>query len=86
MRLDYNQVSDKIFVAQAFGTQKRGRPTQVDLDCVEKDLKTINVKNWKNHIKNRTEGNGILRKAKAHLWSVVPLRKNGIGKITNVNL
>ncbi|GFT77222.1 hypothetical protein TNCV_4239381 [Trichonephila clavipes] len=36
------------------------------IDCLEKELKTINVRNWKSRTKNRTAWNGILRKAKAH--------------------
>ncbi|GFX86926.1 hypothetical protein TNCV_2124731 [Trichonephila clavipes] len=38
------------------------------IDCPEKDLKTINVRNRKSQVKNRTTWNGILRNAKAKSW------------------
>ncbi|GFX91567.1 hypothetical protein TNCV_3681531 [Trichonephila clavipes] len=43
----------KIFVARPYGTRKRGRPRLRWIDCLEKDLKTSNIINWKSQAKNR---------------------------------
>ncbi|GFS85555.1 hypothetical protein TNCV_2794011 [Trichonephila clavipes] len=56
----------KIFVAGPYGARKRRRPRLRRFDCLEKDLKTANIRNWKSQAKNKTAWNGILRKAKAH--------------------
>ncbi|GFW44616.1 endonuclease-reverse transcriptase [Trichonephila clavipes] len=66
IRLDENRVMEKIFVARPYGTRKRGRPRLWWIDCLEKDLETINVRNWKRQAKNKTAWNGILKKAKVH--------------------
>ncbi|GFS85619.1 hypothetical protein TNCV_2794541 [Trichonephila clavipes] len=43
----------------------KGKPRLGWIDCPDKDLKTINIRNWKRQAKNGTAWNGILRKAKA---------------------
>ncbi|GFR22280.1 hypothetical protein TNCT_283001 [Trichonephila clavata] len=62
-RLNDNEVTKKIFMARPYDILKRGRPRLRAIDYLEKDLKTINARNWKSQIKNWTAWNGILRKA-----------------------
>ncbi|GFT32594.1 endonuclease-reverse transcriptase [Trichonephila clavipes] len=43
----------KIFLAKSMGNRPRGRPPLRWIDCVEKDLNILKVKNWKTVAKSR---------------------------------
>ncbi|GFV73318.1 hypothetical protein TNCV_3562711 [Trichonephila clavipes] len=65
--LDDNRIKkkDHMYVDKPYGTRKRGSAKLRWIDCLEKDLNTINVRNWKSQENNRTPWNRILRKAKS---------------------
>ncbi|GFU40766.1 hypothetical protein TNCV_4793711 [Trichonephila clavipes] len=54
----------KIFLAKPIGNRHRGRPPFRWIECVEKDLKILKVKNWKK-AKSRDAWRRLLKKARA---------------------
>ncbi|GFV63335.1 histone-lysine N-methyltransferase SETMAR [Trichonephila clavipes] len=78
IRLDDDRIPKKFFVVRPYGTRKRGIPRLRSINFLEKELKTIKIKHWKNLTKNRTAWSGILRKVKDQPpWVVASLRKEG---------
>ncbi|GFV85705.1 hypothetical protein TNCV_2003261 [Trichonephila clavipes] len=64
IRLDDNRITHrqkkKILVTRPYGTRKRGKSSLRWKDLPEKDVNTINVRNWKSQAKNRKAWNWYL--------------------------
>jgi hypothetical protein len=46
-RKEENEVAPKILFRDMTRTKRQGRPKQRWLDCVEADMRLLNMKNWK---------------------------------------
>ncbi|GFU70357.1 hypothetical protein TNCV_2916201 [Trichonephila clavipes] len=56
----------KIFLAKPMGNGPRGRSPLRWIDCVEKDLDVLRVKNWKTVAISRDARRKLLVKSRAH--------------------
>ncbi|GFW01438.1 hypothetical protein TNCV_5030881 [Trichonephila clavipes] len=56
----------KIFLAKTTGNRSRDRPPLRWIDCVDKDLNILKVKNWKTVDKSRDAWRKLLKKTRAH--------------------
>ncbi|GFY10879.1 putative endonuclease-reverse transcriptase [Trichonephila clavipes] len=65
-RMNGDRCSKKISLAKCMGNTPRGRPPLGWIDCVEKDLNILKVKNWKIVAKSRDTRRKLLEKARAH--------------------
>ncbi|GFT52267.1 hypothetical protein TNCV_9011 [Trichonephila clavipes] len=63
IRMNEDRCYKKIFLAKPMGNRPRGRPTLRWIDCVEKDLNILKVKNWKTVAKSRDAWIKVLEKA-----------------------
>ena len=63
-RMDPNNPVKRIFSANPEGKRKVGRPKTRWLDCVERDLEAMGVRNWKNKAIDSNQWQGILKQAK----------------------
>nr|XP_042900286.1 saccharopine dehydrogenase-like oxidoreductase [Parasteatoda tepidariorum] len=59
-RMEENRGTKKIFKGQCQGQRKRGRPVKRWFDEVEKDLKTLKFRNWKQRARDRRLGGKLL--------------------------
>ncbi|GFV12776.1 hypothetical protein TNCV_1367461 [Trichonephila clavipes] len=64
----------KIFVVKPMGNRPQGKPSLRRIDCVEKDINILKVKNWKTVAKNRDARGKLLEKARAQTGSSSHLR------------
>ncbi|GFX06956.1 hypothetical protein TNCV_1202711 [Trichonephila clavipes] len=71
-RMNEDRCCKKILLAKPMGNRPQGRPLLRWIDCVEKDLKILKVKNLKKVAKSRDAWKRLLEKARA----VEPLEKN----------
>ncbi|GFT60648.1 hypothetical protein TNCV_3583701 [Trichonephila clavipes] len=65
-RMNEDRCCKKIFLAKPMGSRPRGRPPLRWIDCDEKDLKILKVKNWKKVAKSRDAWKRLLEEARAH--------------------
>ena len=63
-RMDDNRNTKKIFKGQCHGQRSRGRPKKRWLDEVERDLKSMKIKNYKTKAYDRLLWRKIVREAK----------------------
>ena len=63
-RMDPNNPVKPIFSENPEGKRKVGRPKTRWLDCVERDLEAMGVRNWKNNAIERNQWQDILKQAK----------------------
>jgi hypothetical protein len=54
---------NKVFLGKPDGRRKAGRPKLRWLDCIENDLKSMDVKKWRNKAENRSAWVIILKEA-----------------------
>jgi endonuclease/exonuclease/phosphatase family metal-dependent hydrolase len=60
-RKDDDDKTKKILFRNPDRTRRRGRPKQRWLDCVEADIRKLNIRNWRSVARDRTEWQSILR-------------------------
>ena len=56
----------KIFTQELEGTRRRGRPRKRVIDEVERDLRVLGVRRWRELVADRKKWKDIVRQAKAH--------------------
>jgi hypothetical protein len=56
----------RIFIQKLEGTRRRGRPRRGRKEDVERDLKVLGVRRWRELVTDRKNWNDILRQAKVH--------------------
>jgi len=56
----------KIFAQELEGTRHRGRPRKGWKEVVERDLKVLGVRRWRELMTDRKKWKDIVRQAKAH--------------------
>jgi len=56
----------KIFTQELERTRRKGRPRKVWKEEVERDLKVLGVRRWRELVIDRKKWNDIVRQAKAH--------------------
>lgn len=66
IRMNSERSTLKIFLARPTGTRARGRPNLRWVDCLERDLTILRVKNWKTMAKRRTAWRNTIEKARVH--------------------
>ena len=57
----------KIFKTVPERTRKVGRPKLKWEDCIQQDIRTLGIRNWRTVALNRQEWQGLLRKARIHI-------------------
>jgi hypothetical protein len=67
IRMDNNRTVKKVLDTKPIGTRKIGRPKLRWEDDVIQDIKTLEVKNWRNLAMEKESWQTLLRKAKAHV-------------------
>ncbi|GFU01639.1 hypothetical protein TNCV_1521801 [Trichonephila clavipes] len=72
--MNEDRCSKKIFLAKPMENRPRGRIPLRWIDCIEKDIKNLNVKNWKKVPKSRDAWKKLLEKTRAR--AVEPLKNN----------
>ncbi|GFV44140.1 reverse transcriptase domain-containing protein [Trichonephila clavipes] len=65
-RMTKDRCCKKIFLVKPMGNRSRGRLQFKLIDCVEKDLNILKVKNWKTVAKNRDAWRKLLEEARVH--------------------
>jgi len=61
-----DRVPKKIFTYELEGTRRRGRPTKIWKEEVERDLQVLGVRKWREFVADRKKWRDIVRQAKAH--------------------
>ncbi|GFS82931.1 hypothetical protein TNCV_1568171 [Trichonephila clavipes] len=65
-RMNEDRSYKKIFLAKPMGNRPRRRLPLRWIDCVEKDINILKVKNWKTVTKSRDAWRKLLEKARTH--------------------
>ena len=65
-RVEEDRMPQKIFTQELEGTRRRGRPTKRWKEEVERDLRVLGVRRWRELVADRKKWKDIFRKAKAH--------------------
>ena len=65
-RMEEDRIPKKIFTQEVEGTRRRGRPRKRWKEEVERDLRVLRVRRWRELVADRTKWKDIVRQAKAH--------------------
>ena len=65
-RMEEDRTPKKIFTQELEGTKRRRRPTKGWREVVERDLKVMGLRRWRELMIDRDKWRGIVRQAKAH--------------------
>jgi len=65
-RMEAGRMPKKIFTQELEGSRRRGRPRKIWKEVVERDLKVMGVRRWRELVADRKTWKDILRQAKAH--------------------
>ena len=79
-RMEAGRMPKKIFTQELEGSRRRGRPRKIWKEVVERDLKVMGVRRWRELVADRKTWKDILRQAKAHSALLCQLKK----KITKI--
>ena len=61
-----DRMRKKIFTQELEGTRRRGRPRKRCKEEVERDLRVLGVRRWRELVADRKKWKDIVRQAKAH--------------------
>ena len=64
--MEEDRMPKKIFTQELERTRRKGRPRKVWKEEVERDLKVLGVRRWRELVIDRKKWNDIVRQAKAH--------------------
>jgi len=64
--MEKDRVPKKIYTQELEGTRRRGRPRKGWREEVERDLKVLGVRRWRELVIDREKSRSIVRQAKAH--------------------
>jgi len=64
--MEEDRMPKKIFTQELEGTRRRGRPRKRVIDEVERDLRVLGVRRWRELVADRKKWKDIVRQAKAH--------------------
>ena len=65
-RMVEDRMPKKIFTQELEGTRSRGRPRKGWKEEVERDLKVLGVRRWRELVADRKKWKDVVRQAKAH--------------------
>jgi hypothetical protein len=65
-RREEYRMPKKIFTQELEGTRRRGRPRKGWKEEVERDLRELGVRRWKNMVTDRKKWKDIVQQTKAH--------------------
>jgi hypothetical protein len=65
-RMEEDRMPKKIFTQELEGTRRRGRPRKSWKEEVERDLRVLGVRRWRELVTDRKKWKDIVRQAKAH--------------------
>jgi hypothetical protein len=65
-RMEEDRMPRKIFTQELEGTRRRGRPRKGWREEVERDLKVMAVRRWRELVIDRDKWRGIVRQTQAH--------------------
>jgi len=74
VRMEEDRMPKKIFTQDLEGT-RRGRPSKRWKEEVERDLKVLRVRRWRELVADRKKWKDFVRQAKAQQWAVMPLEE-----------
>jgi hypothetical protein len=66
-RMEDNAMPKRMLKGRLYSKRRNGRPRMRWLDDVESDLKKMEVKGWKEKMKDREQWRLVVEEAKAHL-------------------
>jgi hypothetical protein len=64
--MEEDRMPKKIFTQELEGTRLRGRPRKEWREEVERNLRVLGVRRWRELVIDRDKWRGIVRQAKAH--------------------
>jgi len=64
--MEEDRIPKKIFNQELEGTRRRGRPRKGWKEEVERDLKVLGVRRWREFVMDREKWKDIFRQAKAY--------------------
>jgi len=82
VRMEEDRMPKKIFTQDLEGT-RRGRPSKRWKEEVERDLKVLRVRRWRELVADRKKWKDFVRQAKAQQWAVMPLEEEDYIYITH---
>jgi len=65
-RMEEDRTPKKIFTQELEGTKRRRRPTKGWREVVERDLKVMGLRRWRELVTDRTKWRDISRQAEAY--------------------
>jgi len=65
-RMEEDRITKKIFTQELEGTRRRGRPMKRWKEEVERDLKVLGVRRWRELVADRKKWKHIVRQVKGH--------------------
>ena len=65
-RMKENRVPKRIYKASMTGRRKQGRPRSRWKDEVEKDIRNMGIRGWKDKTRDRKEWKQVVKQPKAH--------------------
>jgi hypothetical protein len=66
--MEEDRMSKKIFTQELEGTRRSGRPREGWREEVERDLRVLGVRRWRELVIDRKKWRGTARQTKAHSW------------------
>ena len=79
-RMEEDKMPKKIFTQELEESRRKGRPKKGWKEEVERDLRVLGVRRWRDLVADRKKWKDIVRQAKAHRgqspqWAVVPIEE-----------
>jgi hypothetical protein len=71
VRMEDNAMPKRMLKGRLYSKRRKGRPMMRCLEDVESDLKKMEVKGWKENMRDREQWRLVIEEAKAHPRSVV---------------
>jgi GTP1/Obg family GTP-binding protein len=65
-RMEHNAMAKRMIKGRLYSKRRKGRPRMRWLDDVESDLKKLEVKGWKEKLRDREQWRLVVEEAKAH--------------------
>jgi len=82
-RMEEERMLKKIFTQEQEGTRRRGRPRKRWKEEVERDLRVLGVRRWRELVADRKKMEGHCSTGQSPQWAVVPMEEECICQINS---